>query len=66
MKEVLSWFGTNLMVSFKDITQNMFCNSAKSHTQLTMKFTISSWSLLLSYNDDTLRVLCDMLLKIAP
>ena len=27
--EVLSWFGLNLMVSFKDITQNMFCNLAK-------------------------------------
>ena len=29
MKEVLSWFGTNLMVNFQDITQNMICNLAK-------------------------------------
>ena len=29
MKEVLSWFGTNLMASFKDITKRMFCNLAK-------------------------------------
>ena len=26
---VLSWFGINLMASFQDITQNMFCNLAK-------------------------------------
>ena len=25
VNEVLSWFGINLMVSFQDITQNMFC-----------------------------------------
>ena len=25
----LSWLRINLMVSFKDITQNMFCNLAK-------------------------------------
>ena len=24
----LSWFGINLVVSFEDITQNMFCNLA--------------------------------------
>ena len=27
--EGLRWFGINLMVSFQDITQNMFCNLAK-------------------------------------
>ena len=27
--EVLSWLGINLMVSFQDIIQNMFCNLAK-------------------------------------
>ena len=27
--ESLSWFGINLVVSFQDITQNMFCNLAK-------------------------------------
>ena len=34
VNEVLScWLGINLMVSFQDITQNMFCNLAKtSHT----------------------------------
>ena len=34
VSEVLScWLGINLMVSFKDITQNMFCNLAEtSHT----------------------------------
>ena len=29
MNEGLSWFGINLVVSFQDITQNMFCNLAK-------------------------------------
>ena len=29
VNEGLSWFGINLMVSFQDITQNMFCNLAK-------------------------------------
>ena len=29
VNEVLSWFGINLMVSFQDISQNMFCNLAK-------------------------------------
>ena len=27
--EVLSWFHIDLMASFQDITQNMFCNLAK-------------------------------------
>ena len=27
--EVRSWFHINLMASFQDITQNMFCNLAK-------------------------------------
>ena len=27
--EWLSWFGVNLMVSFQDITLNMFCNLEK-------------------------------------
>ena len=26
---MLSWFGFNIMVSFQNITQNMFCNLAK-------------------------------------
>ena len=30
VKEGLSWFGNNLIVSFQDITQNMFCNLAKT------------------------------------
>ena len=29
VNEGLSWFEINLMVSFQDITQNMFCNLAK-------------------------------------
>ena len=29
VNEVLSWFGINLMDSFQDITQNMFCILAK-------------------------------------
>ena len=29
VSEVLNWFGINLMVSFPDITQNVFCNLAK-------------------------------------
>ena len=28
--EGLSWFGINVMVSFQDITQNMFCNLASA------------------------------------
>ena len=58
VNEGLSWFGVNLMVSFQDITQNMFCNFARSHIQLTLKFTNSTWSLLLSYINDTLSVYC--------
>ena len=30
--ELLSWFGINLIVSFKYITQNIFCSLAKSKT----------------------------------
>ena len=29
VNEGLSWFGINLVVSFQDFTQNMFCNLAK-------------------------------------
>ena len=29
VNEGLSWFGINLIVSFEDITQNMFCILAK-------------------------------------
>ena len=29
VNEVLSWFDINLMVSFHDITQNIFCTLAK-------------------------------------
>ena len=29
VNEVLSWFGINLIASFQDITQNMFCILAK-------------------------------------
>ena len=29
VSEGLSWFGVNLMVSFQDITLNMFCNLEK-------------------------------------
>ena len=58
MNEGLSWFGINLVVSFQDITHNMFCNLAKTHIQLTLKFANSTWSLLFSYIDDTLRVYC--------
>mgnify|MGYP001793699002 len=29
VNEGLSWFGINLMVSFQDISQYMFCNLAK-------------------------------------
>ena len=29
MNEGLSWFGINLVVSFQDITHNIFCNLAK-------------------------------------
>ena len=29
VNEVLGWFGNNLMVSYQDITQNMFCILAK-------------------------------------
>ena len=44
------------MVCFQDITQNMIAIWQKSHIQLTSKITISTWSLLLGYIDDTLRV----------
>ena len=56
VNEGLSWTGVNLMVRFQDIIQNMFCNLAKSHIQLTLKFASSTWSLLLSYIDDMLSV----------
>ena len=29
VNKVLSWFGINVMASFQDNTQNMFCNLAK-------------------------------------
>ena len=29
VNDALSWFGINLLASFQDITQNMFCNLAK-------------------------------------
>ena len=58
MNEGLSWFDINLMVSFHDIIQDMFCVWQKSHIQLTLKLAISTWSLLLSYIDDTLGVYC--------
>ena len=48
VNQVLRWFDINLMVSFQDITQNMFCNLAKIYVQLTLKFPISTWSLPLS------------------
>ena len=47
INEGLSWFGINLMVSFQDITQNMFCNLARiSHSthleifQFNLEFAI--------------------------
>ena len=32
-----SWFGINLMVSFQDISQNMFCNLAKISHQADLE-----------------------------
>ena len=58
VNEVLSWFGINLMASFQNITETCIAIWQKSHIQLTFKFTISTWSLLLSYIDDTLSVYC--------
>ena len=29
VNEMLRWFGINLMLSFQDITQKMFCNLAE-------------------------------------
>ena len=57
VNERLSWIGIILMVSFQDITQNMQI-SKNLTSQLTLKFTISTWSLLLRYIDDTLSVYC--------
>ena len=37
MNEGLSWFGINLVVSLKDITQNMFCNLAKNSHQADLE-----------------------------
>ena len=37
VNEGLSWFGINLMVSFQDITQNMFCNLAKISHQADLE-----------------------------
>ena len=37
VNEVLSWFATDLMVRFQDITQDMFCFFLqKTHVQLTL------------------------------
>ena len=38
VNEVLSWFGINLMISFQDITLNMFCNLAKISHQADLEF----------------------------
>ena len=43
VNEGLSWLCINLMFSFQDITQNMFCNEAK----------ISHPAGLLSYTDES-------------
>ena len=53
VNEVLSLFvSVNLMARVQDITQNVLC------IQLTLRIAISTWSLLLSYIDDTLSVYC--------
>ena len=41
-----SWFGINLMVSFQDVSQDMFCILAKFHIQLTLKIQIWCANLL--------------------
>ena len=56
--EGLSWFGIDIIVSFQDITQNVLQFGKKTHTQLTLKFANSTWSVLLIYIDDTLSVYC--------
>ena len=34
---VLGWFGINLMASFQDITQNIFCNLARISHQADLQ-----------------------------
>ena len=67
VNDLLAWFGINLKVSFQDTgvyynSKHVLQFGKKSHIQLTLKFTtcISTWSLLLSYIDDTL---IDMLIE---
>ena len=66
VNKLLSWFGINLMVSFQDITQNMFCKLAKiSHPadleiyNLELELDIELYWWRVKYQ------LCNMLLKIA-
>ena len=58
VNEVLSWFGINLMASFQDITQNMFCILAKiSH--------LADLKICYFMLERAILMICNILLKIA-
>ena len=62
MNEVLSWYEINLMVSFHDITQNMFCNLANISHPTDLEIYYFNFELvILSYIDATLSVYCSIL-----
>ena len=62
MNEVLRWYEINLMVSFQDITQNMFCNLAKISHPADLEIYYFNFELvILSYIDATLSVYCSIL-----
>ena len=54
--EVLRWFRINLIASFQDITQNMFCNLAIISHLADLQIYYINFDLLLGYIDDTLSV----------
>ena len=64
--EALSWFCNNLMASFQDITQNMFCNFAKISHQADLQIYYFNLELAIQlYWWHVKCLLRSMLLKIA-
>ena len=57
VNEVLCWFGINLMVSFQDTTQNIFCILAKISHPAVREIYYFNLSSLLNI-DDTISVCC--------
>ena len=69
MKEVLSWFGTNLMDSFKVLHKLSFLYFGKNLTSCPSDLEISYLNLQLAidlYREHAKCPMCNMLLSLAP